>query len=138
MQYQSSNNIGGGAIEQRRPLGRPLPRCNRYRVATVNATPMNDGGRLGGRFLGASAFDFVLRGVVLITVVMLQPSVVVSETVVSRQPFFVRVRRRPKNTGPRKSFFGTTPPLRGPPSQGGPRLTASLSWKSKIKSTGPF
>ena len=33
---------------------------------------MNDGGRLGGRFLGASAFDFVLRGVVLIAVVMLQ------------------------------------------------------------------
>jgi len=41
-------------------------------VGTVNVVPTINGGRWGGRFLGASAFDCVWRGVVLITVVMLQ------------------------------------------------------------------
>ena len=41
-------------------------------MGTVNVVPTINGGRWGGRFLGASAFDCVWRGVVLITVVMLQ------------------------------------------------------------------
>jgi len=60
-----------------------------------------------------------LRGVVLITVVMLQPPVVVSEAVVSRQPFSSEYDADLKTRGHESLFLAPPPRYAVPPPRGG-------------------